>query len=230
MSWPRQLTWRDVDPRQRTYDAAEAADALEIVRTLLPPAASVWCDAPPPDFDEPAEWHGWPEDWTDTVTGALVERFGPWAVGWRWARDEGEIGGGPVGAWCCPHDSLTAPEETAHRVLGALADWRAWLEELAALVDRLAPPPGADAPARRDAFERATVRLITVVADRTEAGDAWYRHCRQVLGWYLVFCGEAEDAARARVGEATSAVFDSWITPPDATINDVARRIADGTE
>jgi hypothetical protein len=131
---------------------------------------------------------------------------------------------------CCPHDSLTSPQETAQRVLGALGDWHAWLQELAGLFDRLAPASNADASARRDAWERAAVRLITAGADRTEAGDAWYRHCRQVLGWYLVFCGETEDAAQARVSEATSGEFHSWFAPPESTLDDIARRIAERTE
>jgi hypothetical protein len=233
MPRPWQLTWPDVDPRTRAFDAREAADALDIVRGLLPAVASapIWRedDAQTGDSQDgdPIDWRGWPECWTETVTGALVERFGLWALGWRWARDEGEIGGGPVVAWCCPFDSLTTPQETADRVLGALADWYAWLIELAGLFEQLAPPPAADASARQDAWERATVRLITAVADRTDAGDAWYRHCRQVLCWFLVSCGETEDAAQARVGEATSGVFLSWIAPPEPTVDDVARHIAD---
>jgi hypothetical protein len=32
--------------------------------------------------------------WEDEITKVLVSRFGPCASGWRWAVDEGSIGGG----------------------------------------------------------------------------------------------------------------------------------------
>ncbi|MFD0538950.1 Fic family protein [Actinomadura luteofluorescens] len=51
------------------------------------------------------------------MSHALAERYGRWAVGWRWAHDEGDFDGGPVGSWCCPRDSVTTPEETLTRVV-----------------------------------------------------------------------------------------------------------------
>ncbi len=62
-------------------------------------------------------------------------RLGAWAGGWRWAATE-PGGGGPVRGWCCERDSVFRDDDpdalaTAHRALAALADWRAYLVELA---------------------------------------------------------------------------------------------------
>ncbi|MFD8994198.1 hypothetical protein [Streptomyces abikoensis] len=45
--------------------------------------------------------HGEATLWADAMSHALAEHYGRWAVGWRWAHDEGDFGGGPVGNWCC---------------------------------------------------------------------------------------------------------------------------------
>ncbi|MFJ9753262.1 cell filamentation protein Fic, partial [Streptomyces chartreusis] len=107
------------------------------------------------------------------MTEALVDHYGRWVLGWRWARDEGDIGGGPIGSWCCPRDSITSPEETLARVMAALCEWRAWLEALAEHFDRfrLDDVPVED---RRGVWESAAVDLVTFVVDRTSSGDAWY--------------------------------------------------------
>jgi hypothetical protein len=205
---PERLTWADVDPAAHPFapDAATAA-----IRRLLPTRG------------------GWPERWTDSVTAVLVDLYGSWVCGWRWAHGEGEIGGGPVGAWCCPQHSMTTPQATAQRVHAAVLEWRGWLEELAGMFARLAPPKGADKPAKRDAWERAAVQLVTAVADRTGAGDAWYIHCEQVLGWYLVSCGLPEKSAHARVRKAVKGAFASWIEPNEQTVQGIGRLMA-GTD
>ncbi|MGW4032720.1 hypothetical protein ACWEFL_26045 [Streptomyces sp. NPDC004838] len=43
-------------------------------------------------------------------------------------------------------------------------------------------------------WERACTRLITVVADRTQAESGWYGHCEQVLGWFLACDGVEEQS------------------------------------
>lgn len=62
------------------------------------------------------------------MAAALAEHYGRWTVGRRWAHDEGDFDGGPVGNWCCPSHSITTPEETLARVTATLCEWRAWLE------------------------------------------------------------------------------------------------------
>ncbi len=89
-------------------------------------------------FGDPAmsawSW-GEGEPWANAMSHALAEHYGRWSVGWRWAHDEGDFDGGPVGYWCCPRDSITTPQETLARVVAALCEWREWLESLARWFD-----------------------------------------------------------------------------------------------
>jgi hypothetical protein len=158
------------------------------------------------------------------MTEAIAGHWGRWAAGWRWARDEGDGGGGPVGSWCCATHSITGPEETLTRVSDALAEWRAWLEELAAAFERY-PLGRLVAPGDRALWERGAVDLIHRVVDRTGAGDAWYRHCAQVLTWFLARWGTAGEQAQHLVDEAVGGRFRSWAEPGEADVRDVAGRL-----
>ncbi|MFE5030980.1 hypothetical protein [Streptomyces sp. NPDC056683] len=131
--WPFDLSWDEVDPARHPFDHAAAARE---VRSLGPAR----CVPIPPDVSivDPAmsAWsHGEGDLWARSMSYALMERYGRWAVGWRWAHDEGDLDGGPVGSWCCPRDSITTPEETLDRVVAALCEWREWLESLAGRFD-----------------------------------------------------------------------------------------------
>ncbi|MFF8532225.1 hypothetical protein ACN6K9_006208 [Streptomyces sp. SAS_267] len=159
------------------------------------------------------------------MTRALVERFGRWVLGWRWAHDEGEIGGGPVGSWCCPRDSITSPDETLAKVATALCEWRAWLEDLAERFDRFRLD-AVPAEERQHQWERAAVHLVTHVVDRTGAGDAWYGHCEQVLTWFLARWGVEEATAESLVEEAIGGRFESWTGPEPDVVDDMARRLS----
>src|SRR5262245_18405777 len=77
---PWTLSWGDADPRQHAFDATEAR---AIIAGMTP------------------ELLGWqaPQAWEEAVTVALAVRFGRWAYGWAWGRDESDLGGGPVGSW-----------------------------------------------------------------------------------------------------------------------------------
>jgi len=190
------LTWPDVDPATHPFDPA-AADA--IVAGMSPPEA-----LPVGDY------------WYDSMTNAMVDRYGPWAVGWRWASDEGDIGGGPVHAWCCPRHSAGSLPETLARMAAALCEWRAWIEELAARFAVL------------DDWHAAALDLVNLVIERTGAGDSWYQHCEQVLTWCLTSRGVPADAAGKLVGEAIGGRFESWVHPKPAVVESVAATIADG--
>ncbi|CAM5634124.1 Fic family protein [Streptomyces californicus] len=129
-SWHPEL---GADPALHPLDEAALADT---VRSLGPAR----CVPTRPDipFADPAmsEWsHGEARSWADAMSYALVDRYGPWTLGWRWAHDEGDFDGGPVGHWCCPRDSVTTPDETLDRVEAALREWREWLEFLARCFD-----------------------------------------------------------------------------------------------
>lgn len=220
---PFDLTWAEADPRLHPFDSA---DALEAVLSLAP--ASRVPTRPVGHAADHAviSWsHNEGADWADDMTRALVERFGRWTTGWRWAHDEGDLGGGPVGSWCCTRDSMTTPEETLTRVTDALCEWREWLEILAERFDRhrLDTVRPEDRPW---AWERAATHLINHCVDRTGGGDAWYSHCSQVLTWFLTRWGVDEQTARARVAHAIDGRFESWIGPDQRLVTDVAERLA----
>ncbi|MFE3475487.1 hypothetical protein AAGT00_06575 [Streptomyces cavourensis] len=100
----------------------------------------------------------------------LAPRFLSWAVGWRWAHDEGDFDGGPVGSWCCPRDSITTQEETLTRVVAALREWRGWLEYLAGWFEAYPLDPG-DLEDQRPLGECTARNLIPQVVDRTGCGS-----------------------------------------------------------
>jgi hypothetical protein len=182
-----------------------------------------------------SEW-SWGEGqlWADTMSYALMDRYGRWAVGWRWAHDEGDFDGGPVGSWCCPRDSITTPEETLERVVTALCEWRAWLESLAGRFEAYPLDP-ANVEGRRILWESVARNLILQVVDRTGCGSGWYGHCRQVLTWFLSRWGVAPAIARDLVDQAIGGRFHSWTGPDTVLVHDVAERLAqtlrpDGSE
>jgi hypothetical protein len=204
--FPSQLRWRQVDPRRHPFDPEEAWALLWGVLGKV-------------------RERGW--DPTDEVTARLAERFGPWVSGWRWARDEGDFGGGPVSSWCCPPHSYWREHErtlepTGRRILAALGEWRAWIETLAARFDVLAPAAVEDLPV---AFELAAGVLIADVAEQTGAGDAWHIHALQVLTWYLERHGFDEEVAVLVVDEVLSGRFESWIGPDPALVQEVCPKL-----
>jgi hypothetical protein len=209
---PQTLTWGEVDPTLHSFDSSAA---YEIAKALIPSKG---------DKNEKirfsvAEGNAWEE----SVTDALVEHYGRWACGWRWARDEGSIGGGPISIWCCPKHSCTTRDETAKRVHEALLQWRKWIEELARRFAALGPGESETLVA---AFEKAVVSLVTDVVERTAAGDAWYAHCEQVLGWYLEMYNIPSASATALIRRAIGGRFESWVAPDDEVVSDVARKVA----
>ncbi|MEU9133305.1 hypothetical protein AB0D08_35325 [Kitasatospora sp. NPDC048540] len=220
---PYDLTWAEADPRSHPFDGPSARAAV----AALGPARAVPVRPAGAAADGAViRWsHGEGRAWTDTMTEALADHFGDWALGWRWAHDEGDIGGGPVGGWCCPRDSITTPDATLTRVATALCEWRTWLEELAEHFDRyrLDTVPAED---RQQVWERAAVHLVTQVVDRTGAGDAWYGHCEQVLTWFLTRWGVPAGQAQALVAEAIGGRFESWTGPEPDLLDDVAQRLA----
>lgn len=220
---PRELGWDEVDPARHPFDSASAA----VVVRSLGPARRVprRPDVSPAD---PA-MRAWDSDvagpWADAMSYALVEQYGLWAAGWRWALDEGDFDGGPVGSWCCPPHSITTPEETLARVTSALCEWRGWLESLAGRFEAYPLDP-VSVDDQRILWECAARNLIVQVTDRTGCGSGWYGHCHQVLTWFLSRWGLEPDAARRLVQEAVGGRFESWTGPDRVRIDDVAERIA----
>ncbi|MEU6773672.1 Fic family protein [Streptomyces sp. NPDC046759] len=220
---PRFLAWADVDPARHPFDSAAAP---QVVRSLGP--ARRVPGRPDVTVVDPAmsAW-SWEEGrpWADAMSHALVEHYGRWTVGWRWAHDEGDFDGGPVGNWCCPRDSITTPAETLARVVAALCEWREWLESLARWFEAY-PLDLTDVEDQRILWDRAARNLILQVTDRTGCGSGWHGHCRQVLSWFLSHWGVAPDLARELVDEAIGGRFESWIGPDPVLVEDVAERLA----
>lgn len=218
------LEWDEVDPAHHPFDAEQARTVV----AGLPPARTV--PSRPSGQAADRAVIRWSDEagqaWADEMTRALAGHYDRWAMGWRWAHDEGDIGGGPVGAWCCPSDSITTPAETLVRVADALVEWRGWLEDLAERFDRYPIAVEASPEERQHAWERGAAHLVTTVADRTNAGDAWYGHCRQVLTWYLTRWHIAPAHAGPLVEDAIDGRFESWIQPSPLVIENIAERLA----
>ncbi len=222
--YPYTLTWAEADPARHPFDPDTA---LAEIRGLEPAGRTptrLEGSAADPDVIRWSYEVG--SAWTTDMTRALSGRFGRWSTGWRWARDEGEIGGGPVGSWCCPRDSITpSPDETLARAAASLSEWREVLEDLAERFERF-PLDGVPPEDRPQVWERATAHLITQSLDRTGAGDAWYAFARLVLVWYFSRWGMADEAVEDLVTRTLNGRFDSWITPADQVIRETAEEIA----
>ncbi|GLV88356.1 hypothetical protein Slala03_80450 [Streptomyces lavendulae subsp. lavendulae] len=220
---PRSLCWDDVDPARHPFDSHSAE---QVVRTLGP-ARCVPTRPDVPFADRVmADWtRVEATPWADAMSYALVERYGRWAVGWRWSHDEGDFDGGPVGHWCCPRDSITTPEETRPRVIAALCEWREWVESLAGWFEAY-PLDLEEVEEQRILWECAARSLILQVTDRTGCGSGWYGHCRQVLTWFLSRWGVAPDVAEELVEQAIGGRFRSWTGPDTVVVDDVAERLA----
>ncbi|OLT13322.1 hypothetical protein BJF79_20860 [Actinomadura sp. CNU-125] len=86
---PYFLTWDEADPSRHPFDpstAAQVVGALGLGRCVprrpevsyADPQMSAWGD-------------GEGKLWGDAMSHALAERYGRWALGWRWAHDEGDF-------------------------------------------------------------------------------------------------------------------------------------------
>ena len=197
---PQTLTWSEVDPARHPFDPADA-HAIALAH---------------PSGDARAR--------EDAITDALLDRYGRWAAGWRWARGVGGIGGGPVSAWCCATHSCTTPGETADRVQAALSEWRAWIEQLSARFESLLTTDANEAYV--DAFQDAVSLIVLDVVERTGAGDAWYAHAAQVLTWFLERSGIDDTRAKELVSASIGGRFQSWTGPDRLLVEDVGRALA----
>lgn len=162
---------------------------------------------------------------TDRFTKALVARYGRWACGWTWTRDNQ---GGPVTVWCCwahPRGGMSHAE----LVEAALTEWRTWLEALAARFDALAVPAGPPRE-RLAAWERGVTVLVTEVVERTEAFEAWHVHGMLVLDWFLAHEGVPAKRRGPLLDKAIRGRFVDRHAPAPELLADVARRVAAAAE
>jgi hypothetical protein len=170
----------------------------------------------------------------DAIDRRLLAAYGPWVAGWTWAASE-PGGGGPVRGWCCaPHSLLSKrpgePAASVERVVGAVAEWRAFLVELKGRFGDLRRA-SADR-AVEDAVEFAAARLLPFVIERTDAEDAWYQTFARIVSWFLEDAGHDADRVGPLVGAALGGRFASWTAPDERTAQavcaDVGRLVAAG--
>lgn len=206
---PAALAWADVDPRARDFDPATVTGVVaELVTAENLPA-------------QDADWR-LRDLWLETVSVGFAERYGTWAVGWRWSVGEGDLDGGPVGTWCCFAHSVTTPAATAATISAALIEWREWLADIAERFDRFLPL----APDDLDGWERAVAHLVTAVGDRTQYDSAWYSCCTTVLGWFLEAAGIGPARREQLLDHAIGGRFASWVEPDRKLVASVAERLA----
>lgn len=216
--YARALKWADVDPARHPFEMDDdaAQELASAVVSLLPGA----------DVARQDRWLS-----LDRVTALLVARYGRWACGWNWSVGEGDVDGGVVEVWCCASHSMKAPNATAPLVAEALREWRGWLEDLAERFADLTPPGNTPVAATDPWYwERACTRLVTVVADRTQAESGWYGHCLQVLRWFLGYSGIDEAEAEKVVTNAVGGRFESWTAPDVVVVDAVSSRFAGGVD
>ncbi|MFC7247592.1 hypothetical protein ACFQO7_34450 [Catellatospora aurea] len=210
---PRELSWADTRVSDRLFDPGTVP---AVVGGLVAAA-----ELPSPG----ADWR-LRELWLENISAGLVGRYGRWVVGWRWSVGEGDLDGGPVGAWCCLPHSATTPQATATAIAAALVEWREWLDDLAERFDRFLPLAAGDL----DGWERAVAHLVTAVGDRTQYESGWYSCCTTVLGWFLEAAGIAPARRKELLEHAVAGRFDSWVEPArtvvESVAEDLARRVA----
>jgi hypothetical protein len=215
---PQSWSWADVDPATHPFDPDSVAAVIQALPLAhqRPPTPYVHG----PDFSAQCDAA---DIWASAMTTVLTEHYGQWAFGWRWSAGEGDIDGGPVQSWCCPHHSFGTPERTLEVMREALLEWRSWLEDLAECFDGFLPIPPDDQLAT---WERAVARLVTVVAVRTRGHSAWYQHCERVLSWFLERAGIPLARHSELIDGAIGGRFASWAEPDLVTTEAIAKDLA----
>lgn len=210
---PWTLSWADVDPTTRDFHP-----------DTVPPLVAALIEAEAPPAGD-ADWRE-REHWLQQISTALADRYGVWAVGWRWALGEGDLDGGPITAWCCLAHSVTTPESAVTPIAAAVVEWHDWLADLAGRFNRFLPMPPGDL----DGWERATAHLVTEVGDRTQYQSGWYDCVTTVLGWFLEAAGVEPARRKDLLEHALGGRFQSWVEPPrevvDAVAGDFALRVS----
>ncbi|MFF2504258.1 hypothetical protein ACFVTY_12905 [Streptomyces sp. NPDC058067] len=116
-------------------------------------------------------------------------------------------------------DGAEGLDQQTQRYASALLQWRVWLEELAAAFAQFAPRAEAGEEEVQAVRERAVAPLVTLVVERTGAGETWRAVCARVLAWYLESTGMTPDAAEDLADDVVDSEFESWIAPDEEAVN-----------
>ncbi|MFH9859371.1 hypothetical protein [Streptomyces sp. NPDC017202] len=203
------MTWRDVDPTVHPFDPSQA---LDVVRDVV--------SSPDPESGRPRGL------WSDNaVARGLAEHYGSWAFGWYNAVDESPGSGAIIQN--LPTSGLGGGdlEQQAQRYTSAVLQWRAWLEEIAAVFAQFAPGSDTGSEERRRMRERAVAPLVTLVVERTGAGETWRGACAQTLTWYLESTGMSPMEAEELADEVVDSEFDSWVAPDAEVVGRACKAI-----
>ncbi|MFG2523062.1 hypothetical protein [Streptomyces sp. NPDC048527] len=152
----------------------------------------------------------------ESVARGLAEHYGVWGSGWAWEIDESPDSGAVIRELPAGGDGL---EQRVQRYASALLQWRAWLEELAAAFAQFTPRPEADEKEVQAVRERAVAPLVTLVVERTGAGETWRAVCARVLAWYLESTGMTPDAAEDLADDVVDSEFESWVAPDEEAVD-----------
>jgi len=203
-SWtpPPLATWAEVDPARYPFDPT---DVPALVRMATRAAGE----------SEAGRW-------TDPVSAALSDRYGPWAYHWYWGPGAWEQRG-----WTTQR--LPPPGEAPALVAGSLLAWRRWLERVAERLDRfllsLGPADAAGPDELVATWESAIADLIRIAVAPVADGDLWQGWCHTVLRWLLTATGVPTHQATAMVDHAVGRRFDRWGLPTAADVVDLAERL-----
>lgn len=118
-------------------------------------------------------------------------------------------------------------EQQARRYTSALLQWHAWLEELASAFAQFAPGPDKDDEETRRLRERAVAPLVTLVVERTGAGETWRAACAEVLAWYLESTGLSPMETEELADEVVDSEFKSWVAPDAEAIGRAGQAIGE---
>ncbi|WP_158786385.1 hypothetical protein [Streptomyces sp. NRRL F-5065] len=209
--YPTSTTWRDVDPTTHPFDSGQTSD---VVREVV--------SSPDPESGRPPAQRS-----VNSIARGLAEHYGSWAFGWYDAVDEHPYSGAIIRSLPASGLGSGELEQQVERYTSALLQWRAWLEELASLFAQFAPGPDADDEERRRLRERAVAPLVTLVVERTGAGELWLGACAQALTWYLESTGIPPGEAEELADEVVDSEFESWVAP-DAEVVGRAGQVIGG--
>lgn len=200
------LHWRDIDPATHPCDLGPIREIAERHVQKLAESLPKCRDPHLADQQQTVCEH--------EITIEFVKRYGLWIAGWTWSCSE-PGGGGPVKSWCCPRDSLLPKndsiEATVDRIVSAVSEWRAFLEEIARAQEQLQSQTIDLLP--ETAIEIIATYYLPIVIEKSQCNDAWYNLHDKVLTWHFEALGHDDLRIRQAIAKARSGKFESWVQP-----------------
>lgn len=215
------LHWRDIDPAAHPCDLSPGREIVERhVRKLAESLPKVRNYVLGDKAQDTCEYE---------ITLDLVAHYGLWIAGWTWSCSE-PGGGGPVKSWCCSRDSLLPKndsiETSISRVVNAIGEWRAFLEEIAIAQMELQTKT-KDLPPET-AIEIIATHYLPIVIEKSQCNDAWYNLYDKVLQWHFEALGHDDLRIKQAIIQARSGKFESWTQPAPDVAQQVIQQLTIG--